>query len=210
MGLREVKKEQTRRHIAEVAGRLFAERGFDRVTVAEVAREAQVAEATVFNYFPAKEDLFYSRFESFERGLLDAVRDRAPGEPVLVAFRRHLLDAGGLLAEAATDDAALERLRTVNRLISGSAALRTREQRVMAEATTRLAALIAGEPGTDEVTAYVVANALMGVHRALIDHVRRSVLADDAPARLAAEVTDSAARAFDLLASGLRQYGGNS
>src|SRR2546423_13153737 len=65
MGLRELKKEQTRQLIADTAWRLFADRGFDRVTVAEIAREAQVAEATVFNYFPTKEDLFYWRPEAF-------------------------------------------------------------------------------------------------------------------------------------------------
>ncbi|MEV0270575.1 TetR family transcriptional regulator [Hamadaea sp. NPDC050747] len=203
MGLREVKKEQTRRHLAEVAGRLFAERGFDRVTVAEVAREAQVAEATVFNYFPAKEDLFYSRFESFESSLVAAVRDRAPGETALAAFRGRLLQTGGLLAQVATDPEAWERLRTLNRVISGSAALRTREQRVMAEATVELSGVLAAEPGGDAVTAYVVANALMGVHRALIDHVRRAVAAGVAPGRIAAETTDVGVRAFDLLATGL-------
>ena len=80
MGLRELKKEQTRQLIAGTAWRLFADRGFDKVTVAEIAREAQVAEATVFNYFH-KEDLFYSRFENLSARLADAVRDRDPGDP---------------------------------------------------------------------------------------------------------------------------------
>jgi AcrR family transcriptional regulator len=57
-GLRERKKRQTRQLIADTARRLFAERSFEDVTVAEVAGAADVAEATVFNYFPTKEDLF--------------------------------------------------------------------------------------------------------------------------------------------------------
>ena len=124
MGLRELKKEQTRQLIADTAWRLFADRGFDRVTVAEVAREAQVAEATVFNYFPTKEDLFYFRLEVFGARLLDAIRGRDEEEPVLVAFRRHLLASQGLLAQAeAGEPEVLDRLRSINRVIAASPAL---------------------------------------------------------------------------------------
>ena len=80
MGLRELKKEQTRQLIAESAWRLFVRPGFDQVTVAEVAREAQVAEATVYNYFGTKEDLFYSRLEAFGTRLAEAVAARPDGE----------------------------------------------------------------------------------------------------------------------------------
>jgi AcrR family transcriptional regulator len=59
-GLRERKKRQTRALITEVAQRLFSERGFDAVTVAEVARAADVSEGTVYNYFPTQEDHFYA------------------------------------------------------------------------------------------------------------------------------------------------------
>src|SRR5690242_1280565 len=97
-GLRERKKEQTRRLIADTARKLFAERGFDAVTVGEVARAAEVSEKTVFNYFPTKEDLFYSGMEAFEDRLLGALRDREPGEDVLVAFRRFLLQPQGVFA----------------------------------------------------------------------------------------------------------------
>src|SRR5215470_17990918 len=120
MGLRELKKEQTRQHIADTAFRLFTDRGFDRVTVAEIAREAQVAEATVFNYFATKEDLFYGRLEAFGARLADAVRARPAGEPAMSAFRHALLaGGGGLLARVEAGDAeALAQLRTVNRVIA--------------------------------------------------------------------------------------------
>ena len=59
MGLRESKKLHTRQVIADAAMQLFAQRGFDHVTVAEVAEAAAVSEKTVFNYFPTKEDLFF-------------------------------------------------------------------------------------------------------------------------------------------------------
>src|SRR5213592_1512790 len=101
-GLRERKKQQTREVIAESAGRLFAERGFDAVTVAEVARAADVSEGTVFNYFPTKEDLFYGGMEIFEAELVEAVRQRPAGESVLAAFRRFLVDRSASLATKQT------------------------------------------------------------------------------------------------------------
>ena len=90
-GLRERKKAQTRQLIADTARRLFLERGFEAVTVAEIAREADVAEKTVFNYFPAKEDLFYGRLEAFEEELLAAIREREPGESLVAAFREFVM-----------------------------------------------------------------------------------------------------------------------
>src|SRR3954469_4683923 len=96
-GLRERKKEQTRRLIADTARQLFSERGFERVTIAEIAEAADVAVQTVFNYFPTKEDLVYWRLSSFEDELLSAVRDRPPGTSALEAFQTFLLAQQGLL-----------------------------------------------------------------------------------------------------------------
>jgi AcrR family transcriptional regulator len=209
MGLRERKKEQTRQLIAETAWRLFADRGFAQVTVAEVARQAQVAVATVFNYFPTKEDLFYHRLETFGARLVDAIATRAEGEPVLVAFRRYLLESGGLLAQVeAGDPQALERLRTVNRVIAASPALLAREQRALARNADALAALLAAETDTQahDLRPQIAANALIGVQRALIDYIRRRVVADEEPARLAADVRRLGQRAFALLEHGLGDY----
>jgi AcrR family transcriptional regulator len=209
MGLRERKKEQTRQLIAETAWRLFADRGFEQVTVAEVARQAQVAVATVFNYFPTKEDLFFFRLEAFGAHLVDAIGTRTEGEPVLVAFRRYFLESGGLLAQVeAGDPQALERLRTVSRVIAASPALLAREQQAITRTADALAALLAAETAAPahDLRPQIAANALIGVHRALIDYTRRRVLADEEPAQLAADVRRLGQRAFALLEHGLGDY----
>jgi AcrR family transcriptional regulator len=209
LGLRERKKERTRRLIADTAWRLFADRGFEQVTVAEVARQAEVAVATVFNYFPTKEDLFFFRLDAFGAYLVDAVATRAAGEPVLVAFRRHLLGSGGLLAQVEAGDLqALERLRTVSRVIAASPALQVREQQAFARTADALAARLAAETGApaDDLRPQAAANALIGVQRALVDYTRRRVLADEEPGRLATDVRRLSEDAFALLAQGLGDY----
>jgi len=209
MGLRELKKEQTRQLIADTAWRLFTERGFDQVSVAEVARAAQVAEATVYNYFRTKEDLFYWRLEAFGTRLAEAVSTRPPGEPALAAFRRALLADGGLLAQAeAGDPLALARLRVINQVIAASPALLAREQQALSHAASSLASQLAADIGASpgDLRPQVAANALIGVHRALLDYVRCRVAADENPAGLAAEVRELATEALELLGLGLRDY----
>jgi AcrR family transcriptional regulator len=205
-GLRERKKEQTRQLIAATARRLFAERGFDGVTVAEIARAADVAEKTVFNYFPTKEDLFYSRLEAFEEELLEAVRGRAPGESVIAAFRTFIMRQRGVFNLG--DDEASEQLRTITRVITESPALLAREREVLGRYTEALAALIAEETGTDAgaVEPRVVAAALIGIHRSLIDYVRRRTLAGASAAEIAREVRLETKRAFARLERGLGDY----
>ncbi len=209
MGLRERKKEQTRQRIAETARRLFTEHGFDEVTVAHIAREAEVAEATVFNYFSTKEALYYSGLEVFGEQLVAAVRSRLPGTSALAAFRAHVLGLGGELDRiAAGDGAALERMRTTARVISSSAALRVREKIVLGEVAESLAeALVDGRSdggdATPDPVARSVANALMGVHSALLSHARARLLADDRPTEIAADVRAYGERAFALLEHGL-------
>ncbi len=87
-GLRERKKQQTRQRISDIATGLFLERGFDAVTVAEIAEAAEVSVNTVYNYFPSKEELFFDR----ESEMLDrssrVVRARRPGESAARALLR--------------------------------------------------------------------------------------------------------------------------
>ncbi len=206
VGLRERKKLRTRLRIAETAVGLFAERGFDRVTVADIARHADVSEATVFNYFPTKEDLIYGEMQAFEAKLLDAVRNRAPGESVLAAFRAFVLQSRGLLATDQPE--AREKLATIARITMESQALRARERQIYDETTRALAELIAQDVGAREadIEPWVVANALMGVHRALKDHVHRQVLAGKGGQRLARDVLAQGRKALALLEDGLGAY----
>src|SRR3954452_24903721 len=139
-GLRERKKERTRQLIAQAARRLFGERGFEDVTVAEVARAADVSEATVFNYFPTKEDLFYSGLEAFEEELLSAIRDRPRGESALAAFGRFVTTPRGVLA--AKDPEVVERLAGFTRVIVESPALLGRERQIFEGYAASLAALL--------------------------------------------------------------------
>jgi AcrR family transcriptional regulator len=204
-GLRERKKLARRRLIADTAMRLFTERGFDAVTVAEIARAADVSEGTVFNYFPAKEDLFYDGMAAFETELLDAVRERAPGESVLSAFRDHVL-AG---AKGLDDPARAELIATAAHLIAASPALRRREREIAERTTDALAAILAEQAGArpDDVEPLAVAGALMAVQRALRGHVHTSVLRGQRGPALRADVRAQARRAFGRLEAGLGDYG---
>ena len=90
-GLREIKKERTRRHIAATAARLFAERGYEHVAVADVARAAEVAEQTVYNYFPAKEALVTDLELQVQDQLCALIRARPPGVTPAAAIRGFVL-----------------------------------------------------------------------------------------------------------------------
>ena len=207
LGLRERKKERTRQLLADTARRLFSERGFEQVSVAEIARAAEVSQATVFNYFPNKEDLVYNRLETFEEQLLSAIRDRPRGETVIAAFRNFILEPRGLLA--ATDEASAKRLAALTRMITASPALLAREQQIFARYTDGLAALIADETGASagDPRPYVVANALIGVHRSLIAYVRQRLEAGTPNRRrLARDTRERGEKALALLAEGLGDY----
>jgi AcrR family transcriptional regulator len=90
-GLRELKKARTRQHIADTAARLFAECGYENVAVIDVARQAEVAEQTVYNYFPTKEHLVTDRDQLVRERLSDLIRSRPPGTTAAAASRAFML-----------------------------------------------------------------------------------------------------------------------
>src|SRR5437879_11337229 len=162
-GLRERKKQQTRQQIFEAARKLFAERGFEAGTVADISRLADVSEVTVFNYFPNKEDLFFGGMTCFEEQLLEAVRTRPRGESALGALRRRLLDSVDGLRTRERIEAVLKAAGAM----SSSPALLTREREIVDRYTRRLAALLGEETGgdPDDGQFMAVAAALFGAYR---------------------------------------------
>src|SRR3954467_187608 len=120
-GLRERKKRQTRDAIAAAAIELFRARGFEAVTVAEVAAAADVSEKTVFNYFPTKEDLVFWNSEDKLAARAESIRDRVPGVPL-----SRLFEAETMAFLDALEDGPLEELIGIPLLVRSSPALRDR------------------------------------------------------------------------------------
>jgi AcrR family transcriptional regulator len=93
LGLREIKKQETRQLISDQATRLFIAQGFEQTTIAEIAVAARVAKKTVTNYFARKEDLALDHQDAFIASLAQAVASRRTGESALAALRRDFATA---------------------------------------------------------------------------------------------------------------------
>ena len=90
LGLRERKKQQTRESIARAALRLFAERGYDETTLADIANAANVAPRTIFAYFESKEDILLCEENGFLSQLKRRLDERPPGTTTVDAIREFL------------------------------------------------------------------------------------------------------------------------
>ncbi|MEU4679607.1 TetR/AcrR family transcriptional regulator [Micromonospora sp. NPDC023737] len=200
-GLRERKKQQTRQSISDVATRLFLERGYDRVTIAEIAAAAGVAKMTVTNYFPRKEDLVLDIADEFVALLARTAADRPAGEPVLDALRRRYADAVSR-REAVVGFAGAPFVR----LVEESPALTARLRELFELRERALAAQLAAEPATaaDDLTARLLAAQLAGAYRVLFDEAFRLVRGGHDEGQLAEALAQAGSRAFDLLAAGVK------
>ena len=152
-GLRERRKQQTRQAISGVATRMFLHRGFDAVTIAEVAAAAGVAKMTVTNYFPRKEDLVFDRAEAIVRSLADAIATRRDGESLLAAIRRDYAD------RVARADVTLGLSSPAFAgMISASPALAARNREILEQAEQALADAMAAETAATDGTKTGAAN----------------------------------------------------
>jgi AcrR family transcriptional regulator len=146
--------------ISDAATRLFFERGFDRVTVDEIANAADVGRMTVFNHFPRKEDMFFDQDQEARDAMLDAVRTRGPGVSAVETLR---LLAHQLVAEDRSYIRFFDGSRRFVETVAASEALRARARAIRDEVvrslTTELAASV-GRPA-DDPNAHLVASLLL-------------------------------------------------
>jgi len=201
-GLRERRKQETRQAISNIATRMFVDRGFDEVTIAEVADAAGVAKMTVTNYFPRKEDLVLDRAQAIERHLADVIAARAPGESMLAAIRRDYAEA------VARADVTLGLSSPAFAgMILGSPVLVGRVREMLDRREQLLGDAIAAETGTDGPEQRLVAVLLASVHRVLAAEATRRSLEGQPREQICAVLADAATRAFDLLEPSLGRYG---
>src|SRR3954464_8749112 len=161
-GLRERKKRAAREAIAGTARRLFAERGFEAVTVAEIAAAAEVSEKTVFNTFATKEDPPFAGREEGIAQFVAAIAERPPGRSVLDVFRTMTHTVLDVFVAGGDED-----LLAVATIIRGSRALKARLAVGWAPGATAITAVIAETSGADDddLVPAVVARTLWVTHR---------------------------------------------
>ncbi|MGW7491679.1 TetR/AcrR family transcriptional regulator [Streptomyces sp. NPDC054786] len=198
--LRERKKLRTRQRISGEATLLFIRRGFENVTVAEVARAAEVSTMTVFNYFPRKEDLFLDRIPEGRELIIRTVRERGADESPLAALRRVTL---GLLAERHPLGAVGEGFGHFWRTVLDSPALRARGREAVEEMENTLAALLAEAAGGDadrpgHDARLAAALIIAGIRAAYAEAVTRQ-LGGDPVDEVAVEQAAALRRTFDAL-----------
>ena len=203
-GRRELRRQETRARIVDAAADLFAERGFDAVSVMEIAKRAGVVEKTVFNHFPVKEGLVFDADPPMRAALLDAVRRRPAGESVSAAAGSFVVSAMSMLGapEAAAGVARMARI------VRGSRVLQVREREILGELTDSLAALIAEETGArhGRVEPWLAAHAVLGLYASLLELARDQVLEGVEGAELTAELLRQGRRGLSLLQFGLAGY----
>jgi AcrR family transcriptional regulator len=142
VGRRERKKAATRQAITDAALQLFLERGYDHVSIRDIAEAADVSTTTVFKHFTGKEALVFDQEESTDAHLIAAVGQRATGQGVLDALRQHVLDTWLPIA-------AHPQREEFNHLVDSTPALRAYAERMWARHTDTLSAAIADEFGVD-------------------------------------------------------------
>jgi AcrR family transcriptional regulator len=193
-GLRERKKQQTRERIASVALELFAERGYDHTTLAEIAEAADVSPRTIFAYFQSKEDILFCdeplMYERLERTL----RERPPGATTVDALRVFV----------ASFDTADEQAVLRKRIIGASEGLRHSERArsaPMEELVTESIARDLGDVGPDDIRPRLIAASVTAAFGAVRERLQQGEAGEPIPHEEALEILD---QVLEFLRGGLQ------
>ncbi|MET9065699.1 TetR family transcriptional regulator [Streptosporangium sandarakinum] len=228
-GLRHLKKQRTHEAVSAAAISLFLERGFDAVSVAEIAAAAEVSKPTLFKYFPTKEDLVLHRITDHRGEAARVVRGRGPGTDPLTALHRHFLD--GLARRdpvtGLNDD---PEVLAYHRMIFSTPSLAARlmhhmtaDEEALAGALTETAAGPGGVGGPedaegsdgsggsggsgsgtmDDLVARLVAGQVLAVQRVLARRNWAELVGGRTASEVLPEAVTAADRAFALLRDGL-------
>lgn len=195
-GRRDRRKRLTRTRIGECGWELFATRGFDEVTVAEIADLADVAVGTVFNYFPTKEAILFDRADELRADLVASVTRRAQGQGAVAAFLAwHERTIGFLTAG--------DRTRRLLELVAGSATLRAHERDLDDRYRTALTAALGGSGPTPAL----LAAQLVALHRTVADLARDLILAGRSTRTVRARAAAATTAGSALLSEDAHAYG---
>ncbi|GHH80862.1 TetR family transcriptional regulator [Streptomyces sulfonofaciens] len=204
-GLRERKKRQTRQYISDVATGLFLERGFDAVTVAEVAEAADVSVNTVYNYFPAKEDLFLDRMSGVVDRLSRWVRGRDAGESAARAVLRELRDE----VESVSPRVGLVKgYEHFMRVVHDAPTLRSRLWSVGQVVLENLEQTLREETGAapDDPTPTLMAGQINWIHQTVMGVIGRRMVTGRSPEEVSREVLDLLDATEDILSETVLNY----
>jgi AcrR family transcriptional regulator len=175
-GRRERKKAEVRARISEIATAMFLERGFDAVSVSEIAEAADVARPTVFAHFARKEDLLFDRYPEAEALVVAAINDRPAGTSAVAAL-------SGLLVTLADEGHPLSTIRGEFRrfweVVAESRALQSRARELLDQIEQAIATAMARTAVPEpRLTAALTVAAYRTVH---LEAVRRILAGEDAP-----------------------------
>lgn len=201
MGLRERKKLATRERLMRTAMELFEARGFDNVTVAEIADAADVSKMTVFNYFPVKEDLIAGVAEHHITEPADVVRNREPGQTPHEAMLQFFLQS---LAERQPYTGLCDRpeVLRLQRLVESTPALMVRWQHYGHEAQRLLADVLVEESSSD-LTARLIAAQILGAQQVLVRENRRRIVEGESADAVHPDAVKNAKHAYRIIEAGL-------
>ena len=211
-GLRERKKRLMRQLLSDTATRMFLDRGFDGVRVAEVAEACGVSEKTVFNYFPTKESLVLDRLEATVASLRTGLADPAipPVQAALAILDGELAGLTGWLTGQQDRAQAARAIRRFGDLIRATPSLRAYQADMMGRFVSVAAEILAARAGmgTGDPEPQIAARALLGLWPIQADSLRSHLDAGIAPAHIHELVSADVRRAARLVEAGLRSFPG--